>query len=100
MQYPNDIFVGITWYIIIITWLVIGIREFIKIVIEIFKFISNDKFTIKSFNKIEQIEESIQKEEINTLKEQVRAIEYELRLARDRITRLERQGNEDNEYNC
>lgn len=97
MQYPNDIFVGITWYIIIITWLVIGIREFIKIVIEIFKFISNDKFTIKSFNKIEQIEESIQKEEISTLKEQVRVIEYELRLARDRITRLERQGNEDNE---
>lgn len=97
MQYPNDIFVGIIWYIIIITWLVIGIREFIKIVIEIFKFISNDKFTIKSFNKIEQIEESIQKEEISTLKEQVRAIEYELRLARDRITRLERQGNEDNE---
>lgn len=97
MQYPNDIFVGIIWYIIIITWLVIGIREFIKIIIEIFKFISNDKFTIKSFNKIEQIEESIQKEEISTLKEQVRAIEYELRLARDRITRLERQGNEDNE---
>lgn len=97
MQYPNDIFVGIIWYIIIITWLVIGIREFIKIVIEVFKFISNDKFTIKSCNKIEQIEESIQKEEISTLKEQVRAIEYELRLARDRITRLERQGNEDNE---